>query len=177
VEGVITHGGEIEITGRAGDEYWMRVKSPEGTHAAFNLGRGTPGFIWAVIERVAELGVARWGTPHPIPVAEPEWYDIASKGLPESGVNVLATYVNRAGKWRVVKAQWVAKSSEIATTEDENSEYDEEKDDYFVPEGWYECIDNWDEYATFAITEGAVTHWRPLPRPPAAAIPLPEASP
>lgn len=131
---------------------------------------------WLAHALVLVWAVGRTTHPRPIPVAEPEWYDIASKGLPESGVNVLAAYVNCAGKWQVVKALWVAKNSEIASTEDENSEYDEEKDDYFIPEGWYECVNNWDEYASFKITEGAVTHWRLLPNAP-TALPLPEVGP
>lgn len=32
--------------------------------------------------------------------------------------------------------------------------------------GWYECIDNWDEYSQVAINEGEPTHWMPLPTPP-----------
>ncbi len=43
--------------------------------------------------------------------------------------------------------------------------YDEERDDYLVNEGWYECIHNLDEYGAVAI-EDFVTHWRSLPEPP-----------
>lgn len=41
-------------------------------------------------------------------------------------------------------------------------EYDEERDDYLVNPGWYECIHNWDEYSACGITD-RVTHWMPLP--------------
>ena len=34
--------------------------------------------------------------------------------------------------------------------------------------GWYECIDNWDDYTEVAIHEGEPTHWMPLPAPPQA---------
>lgn len=45
-------------------------------------------------------------------------------------------------------------------------EYDEERDDYLVNPGWYESIHNWDEYSACGISD-RVTHWRPLPKPPA----------
>ena len=41
-------------------------------------------------------------------------------------------------------------------------EYDEERDDYLVNPGWYECIHNWDEYSACGIVD-KVTHWMPLP--------------
>lgn len=41
------------------------------------------------------------------------------------------------------------------------SEYSEEDDDYFVNEGWYERIHNWDEYSAVGIVD-EVTHWTPL---------------
>ena len=45
-------------------------------------------------------------------------------------------------------------------------EYDAERDDYLVNPGWYESIHNWDEYSACGISD-RVTHWMPLPKPPA----------
>lgn len=45
-------------------------------------------------------------------------------------------------------------------------EYDAERDDYIVNPGWYERIYNWDEYSACGISD-RVTHWMPLPKPPA----------
>lgn len=45
-------------------------------------------------------------------------------------------------------------------------EYDEERDDYLVNPGWYESVHNWDEYSACEISD-RVTHWMPLPKPPA----------
>ena len=45
-------------------------------------------------------------------------------------------------------------------------EYDEGRDDYLVNPGWYESIHNWDEYSACGISD-RVTHWMPLPKPPA----------
>ena len=45
-------------------------------------------------------------------------------------------------------------------------EYDEEQDDYIIPEGWWEYKHyNGDEQHNYAIDD-EVTHWMPLPEPP-----------
>ena len=44
-------------------------------------------------------------------------------------------------------------------------EYDEETDEYYLKEGWYEVIRNWDEYGSVVIGD-FVTHWMPLPEQP-----------
>ena len=41
-------------------------------------------------------------------------------------------------------------------------EYSEEDDEYYLCEGWYEVIKNWDDYNSVAV-EDFVTHWMPLP--------------
>lgn len=46
-----------------------------------------------------------------------------------------------------------------------NCEYDEETDEYYLKEGWYEVIRNWDEYSSVVIGD-FVTHWMPLPESP-----------
>lgn len=51
------------------------------------------------------------------------------------------------------------------------SEYSEEDDDYFVNEGWYERIHNWDEYSAVGIVD-EVTHWMPLPALPEGGDPV-----
>lgn len=44
--------------------------------------------------------------------------------------------------------------------------YDESRDDYRVPEGWFEeLLNHIDDYNCVAIGE-LVTHWMPLPEPP-----------
>ena len=44
--------------------------------------------------------------------------------------------------------------------------YDESRDDYRVPEGWFEeLLNHIDDYNCVAIGE-PVTHWMPLPEPP-----------
>ena len=44
--------------------------------------------------------------------------------------------------------------------------YDESRDDYRVPEGWFEeLLNHIDDYNCVMIGE-PVTHWMPLPEPP-----------
>lgn len=45
-------------------------------------------------------------------------------------------------------------------------DYDDESDDYIVPEGWWEYMEYaHDEWTCIAIDD-VVTHWMPLPEPP-----------
>lgn len=41
--------------------------------------------------------------------------------------------------------------------------YDEEEDEYIVPEGWWESV-RYTEH--FSAVDEPVTHWMPLPEPP-----------
>lgn len=91
-------------------------------------------------------------------------------GLPQPGVTVLAFYKNRCGKGRRIRAVWVPAKFEEASPEQEHVEYDDEKDCYFTPEGWYEQINNWDDYTAVAVHEGEVSHWMPMPEPPASGV-------
>ena len=52
-------------------------------------------------------------------------------------------------------------------TEEEASETDHEG--VGLEAGWYESIDNWDEYTQVSIYQGEPTHWMPLPDPPKVA--------
>lgn len=68
-----------------------------------------------------------------------EWTHVAH-GLPTG--NCLACYKNSNGKDRIVKA-FYAKQFEIEASGDDvedRSEYNEETDEYYLPEGWYEVI-------------------------------------
>lgn len=43
-------------------------------------------------------------------------------------------------------------------------EYVEEEDTWWIPQGWYEVADNFEEYA-FAIINDKVVAWQKLPKP------------
>ena len=69
---------------------------------------------------------------------------------------------------RVIRALWIPAKTEESNDED-HFEYDEDTDTYYIPEGWYEVVDNWDEYSSVHVCEGDITHWMPLPEFPNAA--------
>ena len=105
------------------------------------------------------------------PVAAPEpqqpvaWTSVKD-AMPKSGVTVLACYRNSLGNIRRIRAKWTAAKTVESNSEFEWGDYDEATDAYWTPEGWYECIDNWDEYSSVMVCEGEVTHWMPLPLAP-----------
>jgi hypothetical protein len=86
--------------------------------------------------------------------AQDSWQPIAT--APKTGRKVILFYLNRNSLPRTVMARWV--------TDEEAAETDGEG--VGLEAGWYECIDNWDEYTEVAIYEGEPTHWMPLPEAP-----------
>ena len=85
------------------------------------------------------------------------WLPITT--APKTGRKVILFYRNRNNKARTVMARWV--------TDEEAAETD--VDDVGLEGGWYECIDNWDDYSQVAIHEGEPSHWMPQPAPPQSA--------
>lgn len=95
----------------------------------------------------------------------PRWIPVTER-LPDSNKIVLAAYQNDLGKWRIVRAFWCAKMSRESDGEsDLICDYDEAADIYYWPEGWYEDIENWEEYGAVTINN-PVLCWQPLPPPP-----------
>lgn len=98
------------------------------------------------------------------------FYD-AMKWMPieeaPKGAMVLVYYKNALGKSRIVKAFYAQKHT--LECDEDFADYDEDADQYYAPEGWYEDIDNWDEFSSIRITCGEPTHFIPL-----SSIPLPE---
>ena len=95
-----------------------------------------------------------------------EWRDIASA---PSATPLLVAYKNRCDKWRVVKAvryEQYQNEQPVDNDEGEVGEYCEEKDAYFVRAGWYELIDNWDDFGFVSIYEGEPVAWQHLPTAP-----------
>lgn len=95
------------------------------------------------------------------------WVD-ATHELPKSGKNVLAIQQTGYKDNRVtIVAHWVDKFTEEAG-EEEFADYCEEKDEYFLPPGWYENQWNWGDYAAIKVHDDKdITHWMPLPDKPA----------
>ena len=98
-----------------------------------------------------------------------DWISVNER-IPESGKYVLACCEVRLlsgdkKRYVCVAMHTAKKSISVRDWEGSGAEYDEETDEYYYPEGWWECLFNWDEYSSVAI-EDFVTHWMPLPEPP-----------
>jgi hypothetical protein len=110
--------------------------------------------------------------PAPAPAVVPV---AVSERLPEPNIKVLAYYVNSLGKGRTICAIWVpAKTRSGRYGEDDFTEYDEETDKFYWPEGWYEQIENWEDLGWVKVYEGEVVYWQPLPKWLAHATPQPQ---
>ena len=102
-------------------------------------------------------------------LSKARWISVKER-LPESGVHVLACcrvkWVGGGGRTYVCAAFHSEPKKETCCYSDNiDMEYDEETDEYYLPEGWWEAINNWDDYSFVAIGD-FVTHWMPLPEPP-----------
>lgn len=90
------------------------------------------------------------------------WYN-ASEILPPKGESVICYGINDYGKGRTMKAFYAPRYEIEDGNEYDAAEYDEEKDEYFLKEGWYENNEhdevNW-------MIDFPVTHWMTLPEPP-----------
>lgn len=83
------------------------------------------------------------------------------------GKNVFVRYTNAAGMDRIVQACFIEKYAEEAYYDSDFLDYCEADDTYYYPEGWYEVIDNWDDFGQIALNSNHIpTHWMPLPEPP-----------
>lgn len=112
-----------------------------------------------------EAGIAAPAAP-----AADAWIQVSER-LPDSGSTVIAYYLSSYGKGRAIRAQhveaWTIEAEDVADVDTDCVEYSEQDDCYYLLQGWYECIDNWDEYYRVAVTEGPITHWMPLAAAPA----------
>jgi hypothetical protein len=100
--------------------------------------------------------------------AAPQWVSVEDQ-MPKPGRPVLAVYTthHEPPRQRVNRAHWMPAKFEEADSEADHFEYDEETDTNWTPPGWYEQMDHWGEYSSVAMSDVTVTHWMPLPQPPA----------
>lgn len=99
-----------------------------------------------------------------------EWISVKDR-LPEPEHDVLVLCETGLGSYKYkcvavyIPEKWLREDSLFNWDYECCDEYDEEADDYYVNEGWYERIRNWDDYNAVGIGD-FVTHWMPLPEPP-----------
>ena len=103
-----------------------------------------------------------------MPTVEPatNWTPCADgQNLPQSEKQVLLTCISDNERIYECKGYYLAKhSKEIGCADDLESDYDEETDRNYCPEGFYECIENWGDYS-FVYINDTVLAWQPLPEP------------
>jgi hypothetical protein len=85
--------------------------------------------------------------------------------LPEKTALVTAK-TKTFGYRYVCEAVWIPRWTWKASFDnwEDCSEYNEDEDEFYVNEGWYERVHNWDEYSYIRI-EDDVLAWKPLPEP------------
>lgn len=98
--------------------------------------------------------------------AEMQWRPIEE--APKDGTKLLLSYRNAQQMRRTVKAFYAPPLAIVQNEESDWFEYDEANDRYCLPEGWYECIENWEEYSSVHMGGIVPTNWMPLPAPPAS---------
>lgn len=101
-------------------------------------------------------------------LAEREWRTIDTAPSLKA---VLVHYPNALGNSRIVKAKFIPRYTVESSGDEEGvDEYHEDSDKFTYIEGWWELIDNWDEYNFVFIDENKPTHWMPLPAVPINAM-------
>lgn len=83
--------------------------------------------------------------------------------MPKNGAMVIATYNNKQGNRRYIIAYFVEQYSYPSYIEDEQFEYCEKDDIYYLKKGWYEQLDNWDDYTSIYVFENKVDYWMEIP--------------
>ena len=144
----------------------LKLAGRWATSTGVHLNRFAALFAALFDQQATELAALR---EVPVPVSE---------RLPEPNTKVLAHYFNKLGKGRTVCAIWVPAKTRVSDNdidEDLEFEYDDETDQFYWPEGWYEAIENWEEFGYLKVYEGEVAYWQPLPKWPANALPAPQA--
>ena len=91
------------------------------------------------------------------------WISVEDE-LPNQCRKVLVYYKNSLGNDRIVLAERYDHLSVECNCEFD-CDYDDKKDCYYLPKGWWEVSDNHDEFQLMLIDD-KITHWCPLPYPP-----------
>ena len=93
------------------------------------------------------------------------WIPVSER-LPEKET-VLATVETKTFKYRYVcEAVWIPRWTWKASFDswEDCSEYNEDEDEYYVLEGWYERVHNWDDYSYVGIEDDVIA-WQPMLEP------------
>jgi hypothetical protein len=87
---------------------------------------------------------------------------------PRDGTDVLVAWrYNSESKTRIAHAMYVGPLSQRSDADD--AIYDEKRDEYFLPDGWYQMYPFHDEYLAIHIRDAEILAWMPMPPAPEAA--------
>lgn len=119
---------------------------------------------WAKMNALKSRLLTALTTPATLAKPSREDWIKASDRMPETGKKVFAFYLNEIGKPRKIMAFYTPRFT-MEQDEDPNeaTEYCEDKDAYYLKEGWYE--DNEFDECHWKV-DGKITHWMPLPESP-----------
>lgn len=93
-----------------------------------------------------------------------QWIAV-SDDLPENGLDVIAYYKNKLGNGRRIRAFYARRFTiEDASDNEIGNGNEEHEGTVYITEGWYEHNEH-DEF--YWPVDEPVTHWMPLPPPPA----------
>ena len=99
--------------------------------------------------------------------AQLTWRPVSEK--PEEGQEVIISYVDCYGNRVLSMGSYVSRFNESAEYDDDSvCEYCEEKDEYYLLEGWYESTNN-SEYDSWLLKE-KVDMWLPIPPAPEGEV-------
>lgn len=81
-----------------------------------------------------------------------------------SDTPLLATYLDAAGKPKVIRAELIGLFSQEASPEWDCTQYEPTTDTYYRAAGWVELMDHWDD-ADSCYINAQIIGWMPLPEP------------
>jgi len=87
------------------------------------------------------------------------WISV-NESLPKSEERVLTRFQVDNGNVVLMIGFYAHKFEVPHDPDDLKLDYDEEKDQHYLTEGWYEEIQNWDEFGFLRVEFGEVTHWK-----------------
>lgn len=128
--------------------------------------------IYDTIEEICNKHIEKWLDVGTVDIAPaPKWISVKDR-MPDSGELCLlackvACYNEKTYRY-VCDGFHVDRWKEQEHNDgsgDQAIEYNEGDDEYYLCEGWYERIRNWDDYSSVVISD-TVTHWMLLPEPP-----------
>jgi len=107
------------------------------------------------------LWIDRFLSTLPEEKEENKWISVKDK-MPNPEIPLLVYGLNEYKKGRRLRACWIPQYY-MSTDESEyegTPDYNEEKDEYYWPQGWYE----WNEHEDIHfLIDFDITHWMPLP--------------